>query len=66
MLSEENALLPQSEESLDLAEAYRELIARYNLVTAHESDTYSLAQPSPFRFIPTSASNKTAPLTIGE
>ncbi len=58
--------MPQTEEALELMEAHRQLIATYGVDIAQEEDTYSLAQPSPFRFVPTIATDQTVPLPIGE
>lgn len=66
MTSETTVLLPEAEETLDLVEQHRQLIALYGLTVAQEQDTYSLAQPSPFRFVPAITSNGTAPLAQGE
>ncbi len=66
MTQETLPLLPLTPETLELIEAHRRLIATYGTETVQEDDTYSLAQPSPFRFVPTVASNKTAPLPQGE
>jgi hypothetical protein len=59
-------LMPPTEELLELIEAHRNLVAMYGCDPAREEDSYSLAQPSPFRFVPTIASNQTAPLLQGE
>lgn len=66
MTQETLPLMPPSEEALELIEAHRKLMTMYGCVPAQEDDTYSLAQPSPFRFIPTIASNRTTPVLQGE
>ena len=55
-------LSPESEETARLIEMHRELMGPDGIEFAREQDTYSLAQPSPFRFVPMIASNQTAPL----
>jgi hypothetical protein len=47
-------------------EMHRQLTALDGIEFAQEQDTYSLAQPSPFRFVPMIASNQTASLHLGE
>ena len=66
MTQETIPFTPPTEEALELMEAHRKLMAMYGYIPAREEDTYSLAQPSPFRFVPTIASNRTAPVIQGE
>ena len=66
-MSHENpSSTPQPAETIDLVEAHRLLMETYGYELAREDDTFSLAQPSPFRYVPTIASNHTAPLPEGE
>lgn len=58
-------LLPQGTEAIDLVEAHRLLMEMYGYELAQEHDTFSLAQPSPLRYVPTVASNQTAPIREG-
>jgi hypothetical protein len=60
------ALPPQTEESNELMEMHRQFIAFNGFTIAQEHDSYSLAQPSPFRYVPLGASNGAAPLIQGE
>lgn len=63
----ENLMPPtQAEEPLDLMEMHRQLVEQGGFAYAQEQDTYSLAQPSPFRFVPSIASNGAAMLLQGE
>jgi hypothetical protein len=55
-------LSPENEETARLIEMHRELTDPGGIGFAQAEDTYSLAQPSPFRFVPMIASNQTAPL----
>lgn len=55
-----------SQEALELIEAHRTLMARYRIALASENDAYSLAQPSPYPFVPSVASDGTYPLPEGE
>jgi hypothetical protein len=55
-----------SPEALELIEAHRVLMARYRIPLASENDSYSLAQPSPYPFVPSVASDGTYPLLQGE
>ena len=55
-------VLPQTTEIEDLVEAHRLLTEAYGYGLAQENDAFSLAQPSPFRYVPTIASNHTAPI----
>jgi hypothetical protein len=55
-----------SPEALELIEAHRTLMARYRIALANESDDYSLAQPSPYPFVPSVASDGTYTLPEGE
>jgi hypothetical protein len=57
---------PQSKDIIELMEAHRSLVETYGYEPAQEADTFSLAQPSPFRYVPTIATNHTAPLPEGE
>lgn len=66
MMPENLVLPPQTEETLKLMEMHRQLTVLNGFVYAQEHDTYSLAQPSPFRYVPTIASNQTVPLPAGE
>jgi hypothetical protein len=65
-MPKEPTLPPQTEETLSLMEMHRQLTALDGIEFAQEQDTYSLAQPSPFRFVPMIASNQTASLHLGE
>ena len=56
--------LPDTDNIVDLMEVHRYLVALYGAAPAQESDSYSLAQPSPLRFVPTLASNQMPPLTL--
>ena len=58
--------LPTTQEAIDLVEQHQQLIATYALQVAPETDSYSLAQPSPYRFVPSIASNRTGLVTEGE
>jgi hypothetical protein len=66
MMLENLVLPPQTDETLELLELHRRLTAFDGLAFAQEQDSYSLAQPSPFRFVPLGASNGAAPLIQGE
>ncbi|WP_263350202.1 hypothetical protein [Acidicapsa acidisoli] len=66
MALENSALPPQTEDTLRLIETHRQLTGFNGFAFAQEQDTYSLAQPSPFRFVPTVASNGAATLMQGE
>jgi hypothetical protein len=55
-----------SQEALELIEAHRVLMARFRIALATENDSFSLAQPSPYPFVPSVASDGTYPLTEGE
>jgi hypothetical protein len=66
-MTSENPVSPNlTEEARLLIEMHRKLIAFNGFTLAQEQDTYSLAQPSPFRFVPTMASNGAATLLEGE
>jgi hypothetical protein len=49
-----------------MVDAHRTLASLYQLELAPERDTYSLAQPSPFEFIPSYVSNSTVVPNEGE
>lgn len=66
MATETHVLPPPTEETIELIELHRQLIAFHSLQPAQEDDTYSLAQPSPFRFVPSIASNGAGVLAEGE
>lgn len=61
------AALPLPDETLEMIEAHRQLMAAhsFDLALAYEQDTYSLAQPSPLRYVPSIASNGSAPVIEG-
>ena len=65
-MPENIALPPQTEESIELMEMHRQFIAFDGFTIVQEQDSYSLAQPSPFRYVPLGASNGAAPLIQGE
>ena len=65
-MPENQALPPLSEETVKLMEMHRQLTAPEGFSYAQEQDAYSLAQPSPFRFVPSVASNRVATLMQGE
>lgn len=67
MKNDTTAALPLPEDAFELIEAHRRLLAEYSfdLAQAQEQDTYSLAQPSPFRYVPLIASNGSAPVIEG-
>lgn len=65
-MPEKTILPPPTEETLDLMEMHRQLMELNGFAFAQEQDTYSLAQPSPFRFVPSVASNGAAALLQGE
>ena len=63
----ETLIMPaQTEEILNLVELHRQLIQRGGFTAPQEHDSYSLAQPSPYRFVPTVASNGAATVILGE
>lgn len=66
MTQEIAPFLEQDLASTDLTEEYCRLIEAYGLEPSQANDTYSLAQPSPYRFVPTIASNHTTPWHEGE
>lgn len=57
-LPPQEQLPQQTAETIKLMEAHRQMIGTYGYAVATEHDTYSLAQPSPFRFIPTIATDR--------
>jgi hypothetical protein len=57
---------PQAAEAQTLIDLHRSLIEVDTFGLAQEKDTYSLAQPSPFRFVPSVASNGAGKLIQGE
>ena len=61
------ANLPLPEETIEMMEAHRQLMAAYaaNLAFAQAHDFYSLAQPSPLLYVPSVASNESAPMIEG-
>ena len=61
-LPPQEQLPQQTAETIKLMEAHRQMIGTYGYAVATEHDTYCLAQPSPFRFIPTIATDQTAPI----
>lgn len=65
-MSEDKALPPLTDETLNLMELHRRLTELEGFTYAQEHDAYSLAQPSPFRFVPSVASNRVATLMQGE
>jgi hypothetical protein len=66
MTLKEISLTPENADAEALMEAHRLLLAAYTYGLAQEQDTYSLAQPSPYRFVPSIASNQMPPVTQGE
>ena len=56
MVYANTATLPLSEEVMELIDAHRQLVAQQDAIPAHEEETFSLAQPSPFRYVPSIAS----------
>lgn len=50
----------KTQEVLELMEAHRQLAVLYNFAVAREHDTHSLAQPSPFEFVPSYISHSTS------
>ena len=56
----------QTNEIYELMELHRKLVQMNANDFVQENDAYSLAQPSPFRFVPTVASNGSATLIRGE
>jgi hypothetical protein len=66
MATSDQVLPPPTEETIQLIELHRQLIALHNLQAAREDDAYSLAQPSPFRFVPSIASNGAGTIAEGE
>jgi len=66
MATETHVLPPLTEEAIELIDLHRQLIALNSLQPARENDTYSLAQPSPFRYVPSIASNGAGTLSEGE
>ncbi len=52
--------MPLAQETLELIELHRELTSLNGITVAQPDDAYSLAQPSPYRFVPTVASNGAA------
>jgi len=65
-MSKNVVLPPPTDETRSLMEIHRQLTAINNFTEAQELDTYSLAQPSPFRFVPSVASNGAARFFEGE
>ena len=66
MTLEVQSTFPLNQETLELIETHRQLALNYGSELAQENDSYSLAQPSPYRYVPTVASNQTAPLPESE
>lgn len=72
MVYSNTATLPVPEEALEhedilvLIEAHRKLVSSFGIDAGREEDTYSLAQPSPYRFVPTIAASQTTLGTAGE
>lgn len=56
MVYPNTATLPLTEDILELMEAHQRLIADCGALIVREEDGYSLAQPSPLRFVPSVAS----------
>lgn len=54
--------LAATDDIAELMEFHRRLTELIGTAPAMESDTYSLAQPSPLRYVPTIASNQLPPL----
>jgi len=65
-MSEDQGLPPLTNETLNLMELHHQLTEVDGFTYAQEQDAYSLAQPSPFRFVPSVASNRVATLMQGE
>jgi hypothetical protein len=61
------ATFPLPEETLEMMEAHQQLTAAYafDYSLAQEQDSFSLAQPSPLRYVPSIASNGSAPMIEG-
>lgn len=59
-------LPPQFEETVEMMELHRQMMLANGFQFAPEEDNFSLAQPSPYRFVPMVASNGAAALDQGE
>jgi hypothetical protein len=66
MAHESQVLTAPTAETIRLIELHHQLVALHSLQPAYEADTFSLAQPSPFRFVPMVASNGAGKLIQGE
>lgn len=66
MVYANTATLPLSEAVLELMEVHRKLVADCDAITVREEDTYSLAQPSPLKFVPSVASGNVPVSSAGE
>lgn len=56
MVYANTATLPVPEEVLELMKAHYDLLEKYGEIAPGEEDTFSLAQPSPLKFVPSIAS----------
>ncbi len=66
MVYANTATLPLTEDVLELMEAHRKLLGDGNALLVREEDTYSLAQPSPLKFVPSIASGDVPVSSTGE
>lgn len=60
MVYANTANLPIPDDVMELMEAHQRLVGEVAALLAREEDTYSLAQPSPFKFVPSVASGNVA------
>lgn len=66
MVNEVSPLMPESKETLELMEAYRKLFGAGGVTPLTEENPVSLAQPSPYRFVPSIVTNQSVPMPEGE
>lgn len=66
MVYANTAALPLSEEVLELMQAHQNLVVGYDALTVREEDAYSLAQPSPLKYVPSVASGSVSADLLGE